>query len=178
VVSKLVGPVMTPDEAEAAKVVLRAVLAKKILVEHDADKVRGALEAMETAPVYDGSKVERDPAAKEMGKFARRSETSRKAALDNYPRAGTQRAKILTMFMADPSGGFTRDQVSATLAMPPNVATPRVLELVEGGWLEVAKDDKGETVTRKTRAGSEADVLVPTAKARQHATRPTLTAVA
>lgn len=103
-----------------------------------------------------------DPAGNALGAFSGSApDTSRKAALDNYPRSGTQRAKVLAKVVSSGLRGLTRDDLSAITDMPPNVATPRVKELVEGGWLE--ETDR----TRTTRAGSEATVLIATAKAHQ-----------
>lgn len=105
-----------------------------------------------------------DPAANSLGAFSGNApDTSRKAALDNYPRSGTQRSTVLAKVMATGLRGLTRDAICVVTDMPPNVATPRVKELVEGGWLE--ETDR----TRKTRSGSEATVLIATAKAHQEA---------
>lgn len=166
--SKLAYPVMGVEEAEAVKTVLRAVRAKRILVDHDSDLVGGALEALDVAEVRDGSKVELAPGARELGKFARSSDTSRKAALRNYPRVGTQRERVIKRVLSVDEG-LTREQVGAVLGLPPNVATPRCLEALEGGWLEVRKDPQtGEPVTRRTGSGAEAEVLIASGKARAY----------
>ena len=159
-----VQPVMTPDESEAAQIVLRAVLAKRILVEHDADKVRGALEAFTHAPVMNG-RVPVDPSANEMGKFARRSPESRKAALANFPRSGTQRMAILERIAAAGQRGMTREEVGRALRMSGDTVRPRMLELVEGGWLTAARDENGD-MTRATLGGNDAAVLVATERAK------------
>lgn len=164
---KYVYPVLVPEEAEAAKVTLRAVLGKRLLVDHDADKVRGVLEALESAPTREGSKVERDPAAKQLGKFARDSKTSRAAALRNYPRAGSQRDRVIKLLIRE-EGGLTREEVGQRLNLPPNVATPRCLEAIEGGWVTHATDSTGSEMTRKTGSGSDAEVLIASERARMY----------
>lgn len=162
---------MGDDEAQAAMTVLKAVRDKRILVDHDQDKLGHAIEAIDVAPVVDGDKSELNPAAAQLGKFARRSETSRKGALKNYPKSGSQRDKILRAIMENGAVGCTRQQVGAKCYLPPNVATPRCLELLEGGWIEVKTNDAGEAVTRKTVSGAEAEVLVATRKAAKYAHR-------
>jgi hypothetical protein len=103
-----------------------------------------------------------DPAADALGAFSGNApDTSRKAALDNYPRSGSQRLMVLEKVMATGLRGLTRDDISVITELPPNVATPRVKELVEGGWLD--ETDR----TRKTRSGSEATVLIASQKALQ-----------
>lgn len=94
--------------------------------------------------------------AKQLGPFVRGSETSRKAALANYPRQGSQRQKVLLQ-VAFMSGtrerGVTRDELADRLGMSPNSVRPRVAELVEGGWVR----ESGRT--RKTPLGRDAAVL-------------------
>jgi hypothetical protein len=164
----IVEPMLGNDERDAAVTVLRAVLGKKVLVEHDADLVRGALEGLMHARERPRTPVDGDPGADQLGRFARRSAESRKAALANFPRSGTQRYAILVMVTRRGGAGLTRDEVVAlnTKGWPPNVVTPRIKELVEGGWLETKRDGGGNVVTRDTRAGQEAAVLVATARAR------------
>jgi hypothetical protein len=118
-------------------------------------------ETIGTGPAADS------PSANGLGGFARDSATSRKAALDNYPRSGTQRAKVLRAITeaARLGGGVTRDELCLALTMPPNVLTPRVKELIDGGW---AKEDPD--MKRRTRAGSEAVVVFATDKAMNHGT--------
>ncbi len=105
--------------------------------------------------------LEPTPDANQLGHFSRNSETSRKAALDNYPRSGTQRAKILAaLVMAEQKGhvGATRDQLSRGLGMPDSSVDARVGELIAG---EFARETEQ---TRKTQHGSDATVVVATDK--------------
>jgi hypothetical protein len=164
---------MGEEERDAAVIALRALLRRGELVDRDADVVRGAVEAMQTAPPFStGGRNEaqamrlEDVAKNRLGRFARGSATSRKAALRNYPRSGTQRMDVLHRIARAGAGGATRDELVVWLGKPPNVVTPRVKELVEGGWLESKLDDGGQAVTRRTRAGSDAEVLVLSARAR------------
>lgn len=86
--------------------------------------------------------------------------TSRKAALQNYPRSGTQRNTILRLAAEMRDYGITRDRVVERLGMKESSVHPRVLELLEGGWLE--ETDR----TRPTRTGADAIVMVATPKGR------------
>lgn len=93
-----------------------------------------------------------------LGPYERSSGTSRQAAVDNFPRSGTQRARVLEFIAAAGPRGCTRDEVTAGLGLPDSSTDPRVWELLRGGFVEPT----GET--RETRAGSHADVLRATAK--------------
>lgn len=94
----------------------------------------------------------------EMGPFAKGSETSRKAALDNYPRAGSQRRRVLLEIARGQEHGRTREELATRLELDDNSVRPRVVELVNGGFIR--ETDK----TRPTKAGSEASVLALTMK--------------
>lgn len=104
------------------------------------------------------------PGEKALGAFQRESSTSRKAALDNYPRSGTQRESILKMVALHAEDGRTRDELCVALGLDVSSVNPRIAELKEGGWIEQDGDR-----TRKTRRGSEAAVMVLTDKALNHA---------
>lgn len=103
---------------------------------------------------------------RQLGPFARESETSRQAALDAYPRQGSQRHRILTVFVSQLVGtdgsraGYTREELERITNLSGNTIHPRVQELIQGGFIE--ETDR----TRRTRNGSEAVVLNITAKAR------------
>lgn len=98
-------------------------------------------------------------AEKQLGPFARDSETSRQAALDAYPRQDGQRWKVLHGMPL--RGGATRDELEQRTGLSGNTVRPRVQELIDGDFLE-------ETIrTRPTRAGSEAVVLELTHKGRK-----------
>lgn len=104
------------------------------------------------------------PDRKALGAFQRESSTSRKAALDNYPRSGTQRERILKLVALHAEDGRTRDELCVALELDVSSVNPRISELKEGGWIEQDGDR-----TRKTRRGSEAAVMVLTDKALNHA---------
>ena len=89
----------------------------------------------------------------EFGPFVRDSETSRQAALDNYPRQGTQRRKVLAALERQPSG-MTREEIAVTLGLPDSSVRPRVVELIRGNWIQETPR------TRRTSTGSKAAVLV------------------
>lgn len=108
-----------------------------------------------------------DPDERQLGPFTRDSETSRKAALANYPRQGSQRWRILTKLHTNeritPPGrprGLTREQLADQLALSGDTIRPRVVELIAGGWVE-----ESEGFTRKTRAGNDAALVMLTEKA-------------
>lgn len=97
-----------------------------------------------------------DPTASELGPFARDSKTSRQAALDTYPRQGSQRERILSSLAEAPA---TRDELVIRLRLRGNTVRPRVRELIQGGWVVETEQ------TRKTATGSEASVLRITGRA-------------
>lgn len=103
------------------------------------------------------------PDSNELGPFARDSETSRKAALANYPRSGSQRERILRHVVARSSRvgerGAIREEIQWELGLGGDTVRPRVKELIEGGWLRETEH------TRRTTKGNEAVVLAPTQKA-------------
>lgn len=94
----------------------------------------------------------------QLGPFQAHSDTSRKAALDNYPRQGSQRWRVLEALELRRERGGTRDELAEELSLPPNSVRPRLVELMQGGWVT------GTDRTRPTATGSEAEVLVVTEK--------------
>lgn len=115
-----------------------------------------------------------DPDERQLGGFVRSSETSRKAALDAYPRQGSQRWRILDAYYERAKTGpldggvawrgWTRHELAVALGMRESSVAARVIELVRGEWLKPLLYE-GEPVTRKTNSGSDAAVLVLTEKA-------------
>lgn len=98
-----------------------------------------------------------DPEQQQLGPFARDSQTSRKAALDNYPRQGSQRMRILNALDME---NATREELGERMSIPDNSIRPRVKELIEGGWIEESDH------TRPTQTGSDAAILKLTNRAR------------
>lgn len=93
-----------------------------------------------------------------LGPFAKDSETSRHAALDNFPKQGSQRERVLLSLLERPA---TRDELVIRLRLRGNTIRPRVKELIDGGWVR-------ETgITHKTATGSDAAVLDVTDRARE-----------
>ena len=99
-----------------------------------------------------------NPDEKHLGPFAKDSETSRRAAIDAYPRQGSQRWKILKALVVSP---LTRYEIMQQTGLLENSVRPRVVELIEGGWIEETDQ------TRPTGSKSKAVVLALTAKARE-----------
>lgn len=86
--------------------------------------------------------------------------TSRAAAYANLPRRDSQRYVVLECIVDGGHHGYTRDELADVLRSTNQTITPRVWELVKGGFVE-------ETArTRRTRQGQQAKVLVATPKAR------------
>lgn len=98
-----------------------------------------------------------DPDTRQLGPFAKNSETSRRAAIDNYPRQGSQRWRILKALSMTP---LTRYEIQQQTRLDENSVRPRVLELIEGGWV------RETDLTRPTGSKSKAVVLDLTDKAR------------
>lgn len=86
-------------------------------------------------------------------KFVRHSETSKAAAIDNEPRAGTQRWRVLNVLRACP-WGLTDHEMQEMLGMNPSTQRPRRIELVNAGLIK----DSGRT--RATQSGKQAVVWV------------------
>lgn len=95
--------------------------------------------------------------ANALGAFQRESETSRQAALDNYPRSGKQRHRVLLAIARAGEYGRTREELAAELHLPDNSVRPRVRELIEGGWVRATE----RTRTTVTRSKSEVLALTP-----------------
>lgn len=92
-----------------------------------------------------------------LGPFVKDSKTSRQAALDNYPRQGSQRFRILNYILN--YGPQTSDDLEEALNLSHQSVGPRMLELRKGGWLEPTGGE------RETRRGSTATLYGPTPKA-------------
>lgn len=91
-----------------------------------------------------------------LGGFTSDSETSRKAALDNYPRSGSQRYRCLVAIAKSGIAGRTFDELRQELDL--YSADRRLSELKDGGWIE----SNGQE--RKTQHGSDAVVYILTGK--------------
>lgn len=84
--------------------------------------------------------------------------TSKTAAIDVFPRSGTQRWKVFATITYVGDHGATRDEIAIYLGMSQNTVRPRVKELIDGGWVIT----NGQT--RPTQWQHQAEVLVLTAK--------------
>lgn len=83
-----------------------------------------------------------------------KKETSRAAAKAAEPKAGTIRRKVLDHIRAYAGTGRTRDEIEAGLGVGGSTVRPRVLELVQAGFVVETR------FTRKTRAGLDSFVLM------------------
>lgn len=97
------------------------------------------------------------------------TETSQRAALSAWPKAGTARARVLDAVAACGEYGATDDELVWDTDLPANTVRPRRGELVEHGWLTAAVDDAGQPRTRATTTGHDAQVWVLTPLARERA---------
>lgn len=86
--------------------------------------------------------------------YQRHSETSRAAALDIMPKAGTLRRRVLDSIIAAGKHGRTDDEIQAFERMDPSTQRPRRIELVEAGLVK----DSGQK--RMTRSRKPATVWV------------------
>jgi hypothetical protein len=99
------------------------------------------------------------PDQNRLGGFTRDSETSRQAAIGNYPRSGNQRHKVLLCVFKQGQHGATFDEVRELTGI--YSSDRRFSELVEGGWLERTER------TRRTGRGEEAVVCITSQKAEE-----------
>jgi len=76
-----------------------------------------------------------------IGKFTKKSEVSRKAALANMPKSGTQRRRVYE-YIYYRKNGVSREEIARVLGIPENSVRPRVAELMEGGWVKVLTHTK------------------------------------
>jgi hypothetical protein len=128
--------------------------------------VKGLLEALDEIGVQQGQPfVVCHPDAlgspsdiNKLPPFARESATSRRAASDNYPRAGSQKDQIMQALFAA-SGGLTTDELERLLDLPHQSCSARVYELVNDEWAYRTGKE------RRTRAGSDAEVIAASEKA-------------
>lgn len=82
--------------------------------------------------------------------FQAHSQTSRAAAREIAPKAGTLRAKVLEAIRS--RGGATAEELEVALELGGSTVRPRVVELVRAGLVR----DSG--ATRRTRSGRAATV--------------------
>lgn len=86
--------------------------------------------------------------------YQRHSATSKAAALNAEPTAGTKRAIALAFLRGRGAQGATDEEMQELIPLTPNTQRPRRVELVKGKFVV----DSGRT--RKTRGGDEAVVWV------------------
>lgn len=104
-----------------------------------------------------GETHEARAASNQLGPFNEK-ETSRHAALDNYPRSGSQRHRVL---LSIATSSATRNELGRRLNLSTDSVRPRVWELMNGGFVE----ESG--LTRITELKSQAAVLRVTQKGRK-----------
>lgn len=136
-----------------------AAALEELGVEHNEEFVIMPAGAASSSGIYDIDEHD----SQNLGPFSAESETSRLAALANYPHSGSQRHRILVEIVRSGLTGRTREELSEKLGLSGNSVRPRVKELLEGDWLEVGIG------VRKTPMGNDSEVLVATRKARAEA---------
>lgn len=147
-------PLVRPEASDPAA---KSALIASLELQLEALGIKPGERFVVSAPAkYAPGEVEADS----LGGFGSKSEASRKAAIDNYPRSGSQRYRVLAQIVH--TGGRIRDQLAVELDMPTQSCTARVTELIEGGWAEETAEH------RRTRNGSEAAVVVATEKGRTY----------
>jgi hypothetical protein len=93
-----------------------------------------------------------DVADNQLGPFQNHSATSLQAALDNYPRSGGQRARVLLAIAYAGEAGLTDEEIAEATKLSPSSARPRRIELLQGMLI------CGAPTKRKTKSGSHAQV--------------------
>ena len=101
-----------------------------------------------------------DPTATDLAPFARKSEASRDAALQNYPKGGSQRERVLLAVARAGPHGATRDELAQLLDLGDSTVDARVWELKRGGFVADTE------LQRETSQGGKASVLILSEKAR------------
>lgn len=86
--------------------------------------------------------------------FQAHSATSREAAIEIYPKAGTLRASVYEALAQAGDAGLTDEQIGQQIRMGGNTVRPRRVELVEKGLVR----DSGRR--RETGSGRKAVVWV------------------
>lgn len=111
-----------------------------------------------------------EPAANELGGFRSTDpDTSREAALVNYPHSGSQREALLWMVHDAGERGLTFDEARA---LGLYAADRRLPELRRGGWIEpkmlpgLEPGDRPDESKRQTRHGADATVYILTDRAK------------
>ena len=84
--------------------------------------------------------------------YIKDSATSAEAAERAEPKAGTDRAKVLSMIRAWAEAGCTDEEIADATGMNPSTVRPRRVELVALGHVEDSQ------MTRPTRSGRKAVV--------------------
>lgn len=125
-------------------------------------ELRAALNDLGVPPGGDFCIVPASEFEGEIGKVGphNNTQTSRAAAYANLPRRDSQRYAVLDALVKCRAYGATRDELAAMLSLSHQAVTPRVWELVKGGFAE----ETGQT--RRTYLGQQGKVLLATPKAR------------
>lgn len=138
---KLIRPVMTEDEGRAAQTVLKAVVERRMLVEHDADLVGHAAEALAVAITV--AKVSpTDP--KRGGARTSDPDTSKQAARSVVASAANLRGAILRM-MVKSDRPMTPAEIEA--AVGKCGLWRRVTELRQGLYIELTGERRVSDTT-------------------------------
>ena len=102
-----------------------------------------------------------NPGAPSIGRFhADPKPTELRAAIESYPRSGSQRRRVLDVIAAAPDGRLD-EEIAAVPGIADTAHRTRRNELVQDGWVE----DSGRT--RRTASGTDSIVWVLTEQGRQ-----------
>lgn len=105
--------------------------------------------------------AQEDPTKPGLGGFRRTDpDTSRLAAVQVYPRTGTQRERVLMAIHGAGDTGAIPYEIEAATGINYRSLTPRIGELKAGGWVAGTGD------TRTGNMGAEQEILVVTEKTR------------
>jgi hypothetical protein len=87
--------------------------------------------------------------------------TSQRASQLIFPKVGTLRRRVYDVIAGAGADGATRDEIERLTGLAGSTVRPRVLELIEAGFVRETKD------TRETAAGRAAYTLVAVADRRE-----------
>lgn len=99
--------------------------------------------------------------------FVAGSRTSRRAAIDSYPRRSSQKRRILMEVAQAGAEGLTSDEAEDRTGLRHQSCSARLVDLRKADLVEHARDEHGFVLERSTASGSDAAVHVLSPRGRR-----------